>query len=91
MVGDGLDVVEDVAVEVLARLPVVARALDDVEQVRDHTGSGEGLAVVVEVDAPRVAGAPGEHLEPVCGRVVAPDPRVELGAVGVRGAGLADL
>ena len=38
VIGDRLDVVVGVRVEVLARLPLVARALDDVVQVRDDAG-----------------------------------------------------
>ena len=65
VVGDGLDVVVGVRVEVRARLPLIAAALDDVEGVRNDAGLDEGLAVVVEVEAPRIARAVGEDLEDV--------------------------
>ena len=52
VVGDRLDVVVGVRVEVLARLALVAAALDDVEAVRDDAGLDERLAVVVEVERP---------------------------------------
>ena len=51
------------------------RALHDVEQVLDDARGREGVAVVVEVEAPRVARAFGEHLEDVPRRMVAPDRR----------------
>ena len=91
VIGDGLDVVVGVRVEVLARLPLVARALDDVVQVLDDARGRERMAVVVEVEAPRIAGAFGEHLEDVLRRMVAPDAAVQLLALGVRRAGLADV
>ena len=84
MVGDGLDVVVDVRVEVLAGLALVSRALDDVIQVLDHAGGREGVAVVVEVEAPRIAGAFGEDFEHVLRRMEAPDPAVELLPFGSR-------
>ena len=48
------------------RLPGLARiqaAGREVEQVIDHAGADEGVALRVEIHAPRVAGAFGEHLE----------------------------
>ena len=41
MDGDGLDVVVGVGIEVLARLPLVAAALNHVIQVRNHAGRAE--------------------------------------------------
>ena len=91
VIGDGLDVVVGVRIEVLARLPLVPSALDDVVEVLDDARGREGVAVVVEVEPPRVARALGEDFEDVPGRVIAPDAAVERRAVGVRRAGLADL
>ncbi len=51
VVGDRLDVVVGVGVEVRPGLPLVAGALDDVVQVRDDAGRQDRLAAVVEVDA----------------------------------------
>src|SRR5690606_18304635 len=59
--------------EVLASLPLVSRALDDVPEVRDDTGLEEELSVVVEVDAPGVAGALREDLELVAQGLVPPE------------------
>src|SRR5215831_18527987 len=60
--GDGLDVGVSVWLVVVPRLPLVATTLADVEQVRDDAAGQEGIAVIVEVDAPRVAGPVGEDL-----------------------------
>ena len=49
------------------------------------------MTVVVEVEAPRVARALGEDLEDVLRRMKAPDRAVEPLALGVWGAGLADV
>src|SRR5947208_364587 len=75
----------------LPRLALVAAALDDVEAVRDDAGLDERLAVLVEVEAPWIAGAVGEHLELVLGRMVTPDARVDRHAVLLGHSRLADL
>ena len=77
VVGDRLDVVVGVGIEMLARLPLVPAPLDHVIEMRDDAGRDDHLAAGVEVDAPGVAGAVGEDLEDVPGRVVAPDARVD--------------
>ena len=89
--GDRLDVVEGPGIEVLAALPLIASALDHVEKVRDDTGLDEALAVRVEVNAPRVAGAVRERLENVPRGMVAPHAGVERHALGLRCVRLADL
>ncbi len=76
VVGDRLDVVVGIGIEMLARLPLVPASLDHVIKMRDHAGRDDHLAARIEVDAPGVAGAMGEDLEDVPGRVVAPDARV---------------
>ena len=58
--------------------------------MRDDAGFDEGLAVLVEVEAPGVAGAVGEDLEDVPGRMIAPDAGVDRHALVVRRARLAD-
>src|SRR5262249_52984003 len=88
---DRLDVGVGVRVEVLARLALVPPALDDVPVVRDHARLAEELAVFVEVHPPRVAGALGEHLKNVPGRVVAPDAGVDRHSLLIRRARLAHL
>src|SRR5207244_427526 len=50
MVGDGFDVVENVGVEMLSALPLVARALNHVPEMRNDAGLDETLAVLVEID-----------------------------------------
>ncbi len=73
MIGDGVDVVVGVRVEVRAGLPLVSRTLDDVVQVRNHAGRAERLAVVVEIDAPRIAGSFGEDFELVPRGMISPN------------------
>src|SRR5262249_38726363 len=90
VVGDGRDVGVGVEVKVVARLALVAGPLNNVEAVRDDARLAERLAAVVEVEAPRVAGAVGEYLEDVARRVVAPDAGVDRDAVLVGRARLAD-
>ena len=88
--GDRLDVVERPRVEVLASLPLVAAALDHVVEMRDHAGRGEGIADLVEVDPPGITCALREHLELVPHRVIPPDAGVELHAIAIGRARLAD-
>ena len=91
MVGNGLHVVEDVRIEVLAGLPFVAAARNEVIQVLDHAGGRERVAVVVEIQAPGIAGALGEDLENLAGRVIAPDRAVQFLTLGLRRSRLADV
>src|SRR5437762_9414527 len=49
VVGDCLDVVVGVGVEVLTGLPLIAGAGDDVKDVRNDAGRGEEVAVLVVV------------------------------------------
>ena len=65
VVGDGLDVVVGIGIEMLARLPLVPAPLDHVVKMRDDAGGDDHLAAGVEVDPPGVAGAVGEDLENV--------------------------
>ena len=58
--------------------------------MRDDAGRVEELALRIVVEAPRVARALGEDLEGVARRVITPDAGVDLLALGVRRAGLAD-
>ena len=91
VVRDRLDVVEGVGLEVLPCLPLVPGARDDVVEVRDHARGQEALAVGVEVEAPGVARAVGDDLEPLLRRVITPDAGVQGDAVLVGRTRLADL
>src|SRR5262249_29959319 len=62
----------------------------DVEQMRDDARFDEAFAMLVEIEAPRIARALCEDLELVTGRVVAPDASVDRRALLRRSAGLAD-
>src|SRR5947209_8202535 len=91
VVGDRLDVVVGVGVEMLAGLPLVASAGNDVKDVRDDAGGGEEISILVVVEAPRVARAVGEDFELVANRMIAPDAGVERHPLVGRRARLADL
>ncbi len=91
VVGDGLDVVVGVRVEVVPRLSLIAGSGDDVVQVRNDARRDEGVALLVEVHAPRVAGSVSEHFELVPLRMVSPDARVQRRSLVVGSAGLADF
>ena len=76
---------------VLAALALVAPALNHVEEVRDDAGLNEGVAVFVEVEAPRVARALGEDLEAFLHRLVAPHAGVDELPLRVRRTGDLDV
>ena len=62
------------------RLPVIA-SLDAVEHDEPaHVGAGEELALAVEVEAPHIAPALTEQLEPLAHRVIAPYALLKLDA-----------
>src|SRR5579871_3007369 len=70
-----------VRVQILAKHADVMSARNDVEQVLDDAVGDEHLAIIIEIQAPGVGGAPGEHLERFLDRVKAPDTTVEGNAV----------
>ena len=82
VVHDGADVAVNVGVEVPAALPVVDASGYDVEEVGNHAGGDEDLALGVVVDAPRVAEAVSHDLEALLRRVVPPDAAVDVDSIG---------
>ncbi len=90
VVGAGLHQLVEVRVEVVAVHPIEVGAGDHAEQVGDHAVGDERLAVVVEVQAPRIGGAVGDDLEDLAGRVIPPDAAVHLHSLVFGRAGLAD-
>ena len=90
VVGNRLDVVVGEGIEVLARLTLIAGAGQDMIKVRDDAGGIKELAAGIEIEAPRITRAFGEDLEDVAGRMETPDARVDLHALVVGRARLAD-
>ena len=91
MIRDGLDIIVDVGIEMFASLPVVATSLDHMEEVRNDTGGHKGLTVLVKVETPRIARAPGEDLELLVEGMIAPDPGIDALAFAVGCAGPAHV
>src|SRR6187431_470455 len=91
VIGNGLDVVVDVGIEVLASLALVARALHDLIEVLDHARGRERVAVVVEVETPRIARAFSKDFKDVLCRMEAPDRAVQFLTLAVGRARLADV
>ena len=90
VIPDSCDVVVDVGVQVRLALLVVDTALNDVEQVGNHTASGESLADIVEVKTPRIRESSSKNLETVLGWVVTPDSTIDELALRFRSARFAD-
>ncbi len=91
MIGNSRDVGIGEGIEMVPRLPIVARPLDDVKQMRNDTGRAKSLAVVVEVDPPGIAGSLGEDLELMLERMIAPDAGIDGNALVIRRTRLADF
>ena len=84
MVGNRLDVVVEIRIEMLTTLALIPSALNDVPQVWNHARSNEGLSTVVEVNSPRFTGSACEDIKHVPRRVVTPDRSVNRNSLRVR-------
>src|SRR5262245_26828172 len=90
MIGDGRDVRIGVRVEVYSALTVIARSLNDVEQMRNDAARQEAIASVVEIHAPGIARPMREDLETILERMITPDARVDRDALLLRRPRFAD-
>ncbi len=81
MIGDGLDVIEDVRIDVAAALTVIDAAGDDMPEMRDHAGGDEDLAVVIEVDSPRIAKAVRDDFKAILRGMITPNPTINVLAI----------
>src|SRR5262245_6135302 len=77
--------------EMFTTLAFDARTLNHMPEVRDDTHLGKQLAVLVEVDAPRIASAFREHFEDVPDWMITPHPSVHPLAFRFRDARLANI
>ena len=75
----------------LARLPLISGALNHVIQVRYDAGRAKRLAMVVEIEAPWIAGTFGKDFERVTGGVITPEARVDGHALRLRRTRLAHV
>ena len=83
MIGDRLDVIIQVGIEMLSSLPLVACSLDHVKQVGNDAGSNKSLAVLIEIDSPGVTAAPRKDVELMPRGMLTPDGRIERCALVV--------
>src|SRR5690606_20557185 len=88
VIGDGLDIVVSIGVEMLPTLAVVSCALNHVEHVWDNTYRSKCMTVIIERQPPRIARSLREHLKFMACGVVPPHTRVDGGPFVVRRAGL---
>ena len=84
MIGDGLDVIEDVRIDVAAALTVIDAAGDDMREMRDHAGGYEDLAVVIEVDPPRIAEAVPDDFKAILRGMIPPNTTINVVTLKVR-------
>ena len=75
----------------LAALPEDPSSLDHVEEVRNDAHFGPEVAVLIEVDAPRIAAALGENLESVSHRMVTPHTGIDPLTIIFGGPRLANI
>ena len=78
MIGDGLDIIEDVRIDVAAALTVIDAAGDDMPEMRDHAGGDEDLAVVIKVHSPRIAEAVRDDFKAVLRWMVTPNTTINV-------------
>jgi hypothetical protein len=90
VVGDGLDVLVGVRVEVLPGLPLIPPARHDVVEMRDDAGGDEELAMLVVIEPPGIAGAMREDLKLMPHGMVTPHAGIDGLALVIRRARLAD-
>ena len=81
VIGNGLDVVVRIWIEVLAGLSGIAAALRQMKQMRNHARTDEPIAVLVEVDSPGIAGPVRVDFELVSHRMVPPHAGVQRSPV----------
>ena len=91
MVGNRRQIFVDVWIEVLARLAMITCALNDMEQMWDHTTLHEPITVVVVVDAPLIAAAPGKDFKLMSRWMIAPNRRVQRFALVIGRPRLSDF
>ena len=80
VVGTAFHQAVGVGIGILAIHALIMRAGDDVPEMLDDAIGDEGLAVVVEVQAPGIGGAVTDDVEKVSGGVKPPDAAIDLGA-----------
>src|ERR1041384_3471598 len=85
VINDRTNLAVDVGVEVVAVHALVVSAGDDMEDMWHDRGSNEGIAQVVPVDAPGIAGAFADVFEDALGGMVAPHARPDRGVLGFAG------
>src|SRR4029079_14063111 len=78
VIGNGFDVVVGVRIEMWTGLPLIARPLDNVEKMWNHTRLDKTLPIRIEIDSPRIARAVREDLELSSLRMIPPDAGVDL-------------
>ena len=77
VIRDRFDIIKDIRVNVFAPLTVVNAAGNHMPKVRNHTSGDEHLAVIIKIQAPRIAETVGDHFKPILCRMIAPHSAVD--------------
>src|SRR3954468_10894840 len=80
----------EVRIEILAEHALVMRTRDQMPEMADDVVGKKWLAIFVPVQAPWICGAVRDDFERAASRMIAPDGAIELDALIVGSAGLAD-
>ena len=91
VVGDGLDILVSMRIEVLPGLPLIPTAGYNMVKMRNDAGSDEPLAMLVVIQPPRVTGAFGEDFKLMPQGMVTPHSSIDGNAFVLRRAWFADL
>jgi len=78
VIGDGLDIIIDVRIDVAAALAMVDPAGDHMPEMRDDARRDEELAVVIEIEAPRIAKAVRDDFKAILRGMIPPNAAVDV-------------
>ena len=91
VLGNGLDVIINMGVKMLASLSMKASALHYVPKVWNYAGGNEKLSSIIEVYSPWVTSAPAKDFEFFLGGMIAPYPGVDALTFAISAPGLPTL
>src|SRR5680860_64377 len=91
VVGNGLDIIIGIGIEMLPPLSLIPRPLNDMVHMGNNANGDKGMSIVVKIYSPRVTGTFGKDLELMSGRMVAPYRGIQLRTLFIGGTRFSDI